>query len=155
MKSNDDFTNLAFEYRKFLTFSSNCSMVRWLLAWKLNDSFDNFVKSYCAVFFKSDYKSLDKYSIAWSPSGRLWFLLTRGSHFHPKGRSFAPWDENDSHGLAKTIASRLAITQYYIYPVICNRFWKTQHSMISRNYQKNHWVFRLTINVPWSNWKKR
>ena len=34
------------------------------------------------------------------------------SIFIPRG--FAPWDENDSRGFAKTIASRLAITQNYI-----------------------------------------
>ena len=45
--------------------------------------------------------------------GGIWFLLTLGSQFSSLGASPLGM-KIDSRGLAKTIASRLAITQYYI-----------------------------------------
>ena len=40
-----NFTFFSWNHAKFLTVSSNCSLLRWLFSWKISDSFDNFVKT--------------------------------------------------------------------------------------------------------------
>ena len=110
-----------------------------------------------------------QYSIAWSPGGRLWFLQTRGSQFHPKGRSPEGW--NGSQGFAKIICLPIGdhaivllwsllnkkSTQSYSYvgetsSILLHFFLVSRKN--SLNWQKLFCSSSVFRNFP-SNWKSK
>ena len=80
------------------------------------------------------------------------------SIFIPRG--FAPWDENYSRGLAKTIASRLAITQYYKSGVFWDFYCDTKISLHElwnqlgfKMFSKGSLIHKLLGNLQYTNSK--
>ena len=94
-------------------------------------------QKYCGTVFTSIWRifflfsNLYSNTVAWSPIGRLWFCKPLGVisslGASPLGMKF------DSRGFAKSIASRSAITQYYILALELAKLLTIVHLKVGRN----------------------